>query len=157
MGEIALVFAEGESFITTDIDERDYQKVKEGQKAFIQFLNSTEIKEGKVKDVSPVIDRTKGTIKVRIELNEEEMLKTDIGVNVEIVVNEFKERIIVPLEFVFSQPTRIIIEDNGISKVILLKEFIKTDNYYVLFDSELDNYLGKNIIGKDLEDGKKIK
>lgn len=157
LGEIALVFAEGESFITTDIDERDYQKVKEGQKAFIQFLNSTEIKEGKVKDVSPVIDRTKGTIKVRIELNEEEMLKTDIGVNVEIVVNEFKERIIVPLEFVFSQPTRIIIEDNGISKVILLKEFIKTDNYYVLFDSELDNYLGKNIIGKDLEDGKKIK
>lgn len=157
MGELAVVFAEGESFITTDIDERDYQKVKEGQTAFIQFLNTTEIKEGTVMDVSPVIDRTKGTIKVRIELKEEAVLKTDIGVNVEIIVNEYKEKIIVPSEFVFNEPTRIILKDNERAKVILLKEYQKTDSYYVLFDSELDNYLGKDLIGKDLEDGKKIK
>lgn len=157
MGELAVVFAEGESFITTDIDERDYQKVKEGQTAFIQFLNTTEIKEGTVMDVSPVIDRTKGTIKVRIELKEEAVLKTDIGVNVEIIVNEYKDKIIVPSEFVFNEPTRIILKDNERAKVILLKEYQKTDSYYVLFDSELDNYLGKDLIGKDLEDGKKIK
>ncbi len=66
-GETGLVYSEEKSFITTDIDERDYLKVKAGQKAFVKFLNSSEILEGRVRDVSPVIDRTKGTIKVRID------------------------------------------------------------------------------------------
>lgn len=157
MGEVGLVYSEEKSYITTDIDERDYQKVKAGQKAFIQFLNSSEILEGTVRDVSPVIDRTKGTIKVRIDLDTEVALKTDIGVNVEIIVSEYEDKIILPSEFVFQNPERIIINNNGKALVIPLNEYYRAHGYYVLMDREIENYLGKNVIAVDLEDGKTIK
>lgn len=156
-GEIGIVFAEENSYIITDIDERDYQKVQPGQRAFIQFLNSSEMVEGVVRDVSPVIDRTKGTIKVRIDFLEESNLKTDIGVNVEILVNEYKNKIIIPSEFVFSNPRRIIINENNIAKVILLKNIQATEGYYIVLDPEFDEYLGKNIVGVNFDDGEKIK
>lgn len=157
MGETAIVFAEGNSFITTDVDERDYQKLKVGQKAFIQFLNSSETKEGTVKELSPTIDRTKGTINVRIDLDDDTSLKTDIGVNVEIIVNEFQNTITVPSEFVFTNPTRIVLQDNDRSRVILLENYQETASYYMLLDPELDQYIGQDIVSKDLEEGKKIK
>lgn len=155
-GETGLVYSEEKSFITTDIDERDYLKVKAGQKAFVKFLNSSEILEGRVRDVSPVIDRTKGTIKVRIDLNSEVSLKTDIGVNVEIVVNEYKDEIIVPSEFVFQNPARIVLDDGGKAKVLLLERFESAQGYYVLLDTNIEEFIGKNIVAADLEDGKTI-
>ena len=156
-GEIGIVFAEEKSFITTDIDERDNQKVKKGQKAFIQFLNSNEILEGTVRDISPVIDRTKGTVRVRIDLNQEVLLKTDTGVNVEIIVNEYKDEIIVPAEFVFLNPARIIVSENGQSKVVLLKEYERAEGFYILKDSEIKDLLGKDVIAKDLDDGEIVR
>lgn len=152
LGETGIVFAEGKSFITADIDERDYQKVKEGQKAFIQFLDSLESKKGTVRDVSPVIDRTKGTIRVKIDLDDEIALKTDIGVNVEIVVSEFNNEIVIPSEFVFTDPTRIIFQEK--EEVFILDKYQKTDGYYVVFDPKLEKYLGKSIISKEKVDNR---
>ena len=157
IGEVGLAYSEKKSYITTDIDERDYQKVKVGQKAFIKFLNSSEILQGTVRDVSPVIDRTKGTIKVRIDLDSEVSLKTDIGVNVEILVNEYKDKVIVPSEFVFQNPARIILNDNGKAKVILLENYYLAQGYYILLDSVIEEYLGQDILAIDFEDGKTIR
>jgi hypothetical protein len=76
---------------------------------------------------------------------------------VEIIVNEYKDEIIVPAEFVFLKPARIIVNENGQSKVVLLKEYERAEGFYILKDSEIKDLLGKDVIAKDLEDGEKVR
>ena len=156
-GEMVINFAEERSYIVADIDERDYNRLQPGQKAFIRLLNSQEVIAGTLRDVSPVIDRTKGTVRVRIDLPPEVRLKTDIGVNIEIVVQELVDQILIPREFFFQNPSRIILNQGGRSKVLLLEEVASIGQWILVRTPDMNAYLGQEIVARDIPDGQRIR
>lgn len=156
-GEALASVSDKFSYVTANIDERDHEKLKIGQRALVIYQNRE--LGGRVYEIAPAIDRTNGTIEVKIKLDQDMELKTDHTVNIEIIAEERKNILALKEDYVFEDDEGkkyIVIDDDGRALIKTIQDYSKFDNVYLIEDEYLNNFLGKNAVNKVYANGQKL-
>ena len=103
------------------IPEKDLNKVKQGQTSYVSVESIPNLRfEGIVKLINPVIDSNSGTIKVTIEIkdNNLKMLRPGMFATVHVIVDHHTDAIVIP--------KKAIVADSIVDEVFIIKELVKT-------------------------------
>ncbi|NLJ37587.1 MAG: HlyD family efflux transporter periplasmic adaptor subunit [Candidatus Atribacteria bacterium] len=122
-GETVISIGSAMGFVVADIDEKEYEKIKMGLEVFLfSQADPNRIFKGKVDRISPSVNPQKGTIEVRVRLDEENInLKPDAAVTVEVIVNETKGVLAFPRSFLVEKLDGRYVWTNNQGKAKLVK------------------------------------
>jgi len=100
-GETAISIGSAMGFVVADIDEKEYEKIKTGLDVYLSSqADPNRTFKGKIDQVSPSVNPQKGTIEVRVRLDEENInLKPDATMTVEVIIKETKGALVFPRSF----------------------------------------------------------
>ncbi|MCS7242010.1 MAG: efflux RND transporter periplasmic adaptor subunit [Candidatus Caldatribacterium sp.] len=116
-GETVITLGVNPLQVLTRIDEREYQRVTLGMKAFVRELVSSSGRTfpAEVVRIAPAIDSTQGTFEVTLALREAaEHLKPEAAVNVELILGE--------RQGVLAFPKTYLEDENGEARVWLWRD-----------------------------------
>lgn len=158
--DLFLISSIDNKIVEIDLDEKYFEKVKNGNKINIYSYGDSDIKSfGNIFFISNSVNEKSGTVKIKGSMNENlEKFIYGSTVNVEINGKEIKNGIHIPKDYLVVKDNQyyVMVEENG--KVLEKKvEGVKVLDGYVVTN---DLKLGQDIIllnPKNLKEGEKIR
>ncbi len=122
-GETAISIGSAMGFVVADIDEKEHEKIKMDLDVFLSSqAEPNRFYKGKIDRISPSVNPQKGTIEIRVRLDDENAsLKPDAAMTVEIVVKETKGVPAIPRSFLVEKKDGQYVWTDQEGKAILLK------------------------------------
>ena len=156
-GETAISIGSAMGFVVADIDEKEHEKIKMDLDVFLSsHAEPNRFYKGKIDRISPSVNPQKGTIEIRVRLDDENAsLKPDAAMTVEIVVKETKGVPAIPRSFLVEKKDGQYVWTDQEGKAILLKAInpLIIGNYAII-----DNLPEETILIEpgNFREGKKI-
>ncbi|HAX98219.1 MAG TPA: hypothetical protein DCY12_04865 [Candidatus Atribacteria bacterium] len=156
-GETAISIGSAMGFVVADIDEKEHEKIKMDLDVFLSSqAEPNRFYKGKIDRISPSVNPQKGTIEIRVRLDDENAsLKPDAAMTVEIVVKETKGVPAIPRSFLVEKKDGQYVWTDQEGKAILLKAInpLIIGNYAII-----DNLPEETILIEpgNFREGKKI-
>ncbi|QPM69567.1 efflux RND transporter periplasmic adaptor subunit [Atribacter laminatus] len=126
-GETAISIGSAMGFVVADIDEKEHEKIKMDLDVFLSSqAEPNRVYKGKIDRISPSVNPQKGTIEIRVRLDDENVsLKPDAAMTVEIVINETKGVPAIPRSFLVEKEDGHYVWTDQEGKATLLKAINK--------------------------------
>jgi HlyD family secretion protein len=156
-GETAISIGSAMGFVVADIDEKEYEKIKTGLDVYLSSqADPNRTFKGKIDQVSPSVNPQKGTIEVRVRLDEENInLKPDAAMTVEVIVKETKGVLAFPRSFLVEKldGQYVWIDNQGKAKLLKM-----TNPVYVGDNAIIENLLEETVLIEpgNFREGRKI-
>jgi multidrug efflux pump subunit AcrA (membrane-fusion protein) len=143
--------------VVADIDEKEYEKIKTGLDVYLSSqADPNRTFKGKIDQVSPSVNPQKGTIEVRVRLDEENInLKPDAAMTVEVIVKETKGVLAFPRSFLVEKldGQYVWIDNQGKAKLLKMTNLV-----YVGDNAIIENLLEETVLIEpgNFREGRKI-
>jgi|YNPBryulayer2012_1023412.scaffolds.fasta_scaffold14392_2 HlyD family secretion protein len=130
-GEVVAVLGKNPFQVVTNVDERQYKKIKPGMKALVseQANPGKEVLASSIVQVAPAIDAAQGTIEVTLLLDDSAgNVKPNAAVNVEIIIREEQGVLAFPRRYL-SGENAVWVEKDGKAHPQTLSDLTFFDNW----------------------------
>ncbi|WP_028828681.1 efflux RND transporter periplasmic adaptor subunit [Proteocatella sphenisci] len=136
---IAEIAKSGKKYAEIKVDEKNAVYVKKGQKAYVYPSSNPEKKvESKVSWISPVVDKTSGTILVKIEIPEASKSEflLSMTVTAELVTKEFPQALVVDATYIMSDDTSSYIFVKNADRAEQIPVIVEGEGAYVMISQK---------------------
>ncbi|GEM_PF-1196142 len=138
-GETLFTLGQNPFYVVTNLDEREYKKLKEGAKALIrEQAEPQRVFSSFVASIAPIIDSESGTVETKLFFESfPNDLKPESAVNVEIILREETGVLAFPQRYLVSQGEKTsiwTIDDSGKTRLLPLQKIERFDRWIITQD-----------------------